>query len=117
MNLTKLNDIQALEINNSLINETTEILPNLVSNSNELTNGYFGLGIMIITFIVLLIAFMTDQDVFRLKFANALAASSGITLLIGSSLLVSGVTSSFSHVMWFAILFALSLVLVNYDKT
>lgn len=116
MNLSNLNNITPYEVNNSLINETSLIIPNMISNSNTLTQGYFSLGIMIIIFISLLIILMADQEVFRLKFSNALAGATGITLLIGIIMLVSDISSSFYHVMWFAILFAVSLVIVFYDK-
>lgn len=116
MNLSKLNNINPYEVNNSLINQTETIIPNLVTNSNELTGGYFGLGIMVMVFLALLIILMADQEVFRFKFSNALSTSSGIALLIGIILLVSDIAGNFYHVMWFAILFASSLVIVFYDK-
>jgi len=116
MNLSNLNNITPFEVNNTLINETEQIIPNLITNSNELTGGYFGLGMMIIVFLALLIILMADQEVFRFKFSNALSASSGISLLIGIVLLVSDIAGNFYHVMWFAILFAASLVIVFYDK-
>ncbi len=117
MNLTNLHNIAPLEVNNSLINETNEIIPSIISNSNSLTDGYFGLGIMTVIFVVLLLILMTDQDVFSLKFSTALAASSGITLLVGIIMLVSDIAASFTHVMWYAIIFAISLVVVYYDKS
>lgn len=116
MNLSKLNNITPYEVNNSLINQTEQIIPNMITNANELSGGYFGLGIMIVTFLILLIILMADQEVFRLKFSNALAASSGIVTIIGIIMLVSDISSNFYHVMWFAIIFATSLVIVYYDK-
>ena len=53
MNLTALNNITPYTVNNSLVNQTEDIGVNLISNANELTNGYFGLGIMMIIFIML----------------------------------------------------------------
>jgi len=116
MNLSNLNNITPYEVNNSLINQTETIIPNLITNTNELTGGYFALGVMIMVFLALLIILMADQDVFRFKFSNALSASSGISLLIGIILLVSDIGANFYHVMWFAIIFASSLVIVKYDK-
>jgi hypothetical protein len=117
MNLSKLNNITPFEVNNTLVNDTALLVPNAVTNANTLTDGYFGLGIMIVVFVALLIILMADQDVFRLKFTNALAGSSGIALLIGVIMLVSNIASNFYHVMWFAILFAISLLIVYYDKS
>tara|TARA_R100001591_G_scaffold80768_1_gene87837 strand:+ start:1666 stop:2019 length:354 start_codon:yes stop_codon:yes gene_type:complete len=116
MNLSNLNNITPYTVNNTLINETENIVPNLITNTNTLTDGYFGLGIMVVLFLFLLIILMADQEVFRLKFSNAFVASSGITLLVGIIMLVSNLITSFSHVLWFAILFAISLVIVFYDK-
>lgn len=116
MNLTALNDITPFTVNNSLINETTEIGTNLVSNANVQTQGYFGLGMMIIIFIILLIVLMTEQDVFRFNFLSALTISSGMSLLVGLVLLVSDVSSSFQHVMWFAMIFIIALLSKAYEK-
>lgn len=116
MNLSNLNNITPYEVNNTLINQTETIIPNMVTNANTLTDGYFGLGLMTVIFIALLIILMADQDVFRLKFSNALAASSGIVTIIGIIMIVSNISSNFYHVMWFAIIFATSLVIVQYDK-
>ena len=117
MNLTKLNNINPFEVNNSLINESSEIIPNIVSNTNDMTGGYFGLGMMIIIFTVLLIILMADQEVFRLKFSNALAGSLGITVLVGVVMFSTDIITEFQHLMWFAIPFAISLVVVYYDQS
>ena len=51
MNLSNLDNIAPPPINNSLINDSTQLVPNLISNSNNLTDGYFALGMMVIIFI------------------------------------------------------------------
>ncbi len=116
MNVSNLNNISTLELNNTLLNDSQNIVPNLITNSNDLTGGYFTLGLMVVVFIGLLIIFMTERDVFRLKFSNALAGASGISLIMGIVLLISDIGSNFQHVMWFAILFVISLIIVYYDK-
>ena len=116
MNLSALNNITPYTVNNSLINETTEIGANLISNGNTQTQGYLGLGIMITLFLVLLIILMADQDIFRLPFINSLIASSGLTLLVGITLLVSDIASSYQHVMWIAIIFIVAILGKFYEN-
>jgi len=116
MNISNLNNITPLEVNNTLINTTSEIVPNLISNANTTTDGYFGLGLMITMFIFLLIVLMAEQDVFRFRFTEALVASSGITLIFGIILLITNVISNYQHLMWFAIIFMIALVMKFYER-
>lgn len=115
MNITALNNITPYTVNNSLINDSTQIGVNLVSNANVQSQGYFGLALMIILFAMLMIVLMNLQDVFRFDFLSALSFSSGAALLLGMIMLVSGLSSSFGHVLWFAIIFILSLVAKYYQ--
>ena len=116
MNLTALNNLIPYTVNNSLINETSQIGINLAVNANTQTQGYFGLGIMIVVFILLMIVLMAEQEIFKLGFLNSLVASSGISLLIGIILLISDISSSFQHVMWFAIIFIIALLGKYYEN-
>lgn len=116
MNITALNNITPYTVNNTLINNSENIASNLVQNANQTSGGYFGLGIMMVTFLVLLIMLMTENDVFRLDFISALAFSSGVSLLIGITLLIGDLASSFQHVMWFAIIFIIAIVSKYYQK-
>lgn len=116
INLTPLNNISTFEVNTSLINESSTLAPNLVSNANTATNGYFGLGMLIVLFIFMMIIFMQDNEVFRFTFPQAFLGASGICTLVGIVLLVSDMISSFQHVMWFAILFLIALVVVYNNR-
>lgn len=116
VNISNLNNITPFEVNNSLINSTTEMIPNLYSNANQTTDGFFGLGIMVSLFIFLLLITMADQDVFRLPFSSALVFSSGMATLAGIILILSNLISSFQHVMWFAIIFAIALLVKFYER-
>lgn len=115
MNLTQLNNITPYTVNNSLINDTTQIGSNLISNANVQSEGYLSLGIMIVIFIFILIVLMAEQDTFRFGFIGSLIAASGIALLAGIIMLVSDIGTSFQHVMWFAILFTLALLGKYYE--
>jgi len=116
MNITALNNITPYTVNNSLINDSTQIGTNLISNANTQSDGYFGLGLMIAIFLFLMIILMAEQEVFRFGFISAFIASSGITLLIGIIMLISNISSSFNHVMWFAILFIIGLLAKYYEN-
>ncbi len=116
INLTALNNITPFEVNTSLINESSTLAPNLISNANTLTNGYFGLGIMMVLFIFLMIILMQDNEVFKLRFSQALNVASGLTLLLGIVMFISNLISSYQHLMWFAIIFMISLLLTYYEK-
>ena len=116
MNLTALQNITPYQVNNSLINNTNEIASNLISNANTQTNGYFGLIIMLIVFVIILISIMSEQDVFRLDFISALIFASLCSLIIGVVMIVSNLITSYQHVIWFAIIFISGLIAKYYQK-
>ncbi len=110
MNLTALQYLEPYEVNNTLINDSSQLAANLVDNANTQTGGYFGLGMLIILFIFFLIMFMSENDFFRLDFISALNLSSGLCLLLGIIFIVSEVITNFQHVVWFGIIFILGLL-------
>lgn len=116
MNITALQNITPFSVNNTLINNSQDLTTNIVNNANSVSGGYFGLGILLITFFVLMIFLMTDQDVFRLDFLSSLVLSSGFCLVLGITLLVGDLISSYQHVMWFAILFMVAVVSKYYQR-
>lgn len=116
MNLSKLNNLPPFEVNNTLINETTEMIPSLVSNANQTTSGYFGLGLLVIFFLFLMIILMQDQEVFRFEAIEAFIAASGITFMFGLILFITNLISSFQHVVWFGILFIVALLMKIYNR-
>lgn len=110
INITALNNIQPYVVNATLINDSTTIIPGMIENANHTTGGFFGLGIMVMLWLLIFIISVTDQDLFRLTFLQAWVAASGIVTMIGIMGLVSNVFSSYQHVMWFAIAFIIGLV-------
>ncbi len=116
MNLTALNNITPFEVNNTLLDVTEDIAINIANNANEATGGYFGLGVMISVFFVLLIMLMTEQDVFRFDFISAVIFSSGASLLIGITSLIGGLITSYQHVMWFAIILMFALIAKYFQR-
>ena len=116
MNLTKLQNITPFEINNTLINNSEEIGSNLISNANQSTGDFFGLGVMLVTFIVLMLFLMTEQDFFRLNFLQALTAASGFALIIGSVGIVTSIFTNLNHVFYFGMIFVIAMISTFYKN-
>lgn len=110
VNLSALQDLTPLIINTSIVNDTENILPNLVANTNTLTNNWFGLLVMIGVFIWLFWILFDDRGRFRLDTIKAWVISSGVTLIVGIVMIVSNLTSTFNHVVWFGVIFTLGLI-------
>lgn len=115
MNISALNNLTPYSVNNSLINNSADIGSNLVTNANTQTGGYLGLGIMIMIFLAIIIITMTENDVFRLNFVQSLIVASGFATLVGIVGVIVGIFTSYAHVMWFAIIFAIALVAKKYQ--
>lgn len=112
LNLEALKNMTPLEFNTSGITNPETTITTLISNSNTVSEGYFGLGIMILIFAVLVyVTFRQDGDI-RLDISRSILFSSGITSIIGIVLLVTPIISSFIHVMWFLTIFIIMLVVV-----
>lgn len=110
VNLTALENIQPFVLNASLVNDTSTLVPNLVSNTNTMTNNYWGLIVMASVYIYLLFLFTDKAGLFRQDFLASSVYSSGFALIIGSVMLVTDLTTTFSHVIWFGIIFTISIL-------
>lgn len=116
VNLSALQNITPLNLNYSIINDTDTIIPNIVSNANTQSDNWFGLLVMIGIFIWLMWILFNDTGRFRLDIIKSLVFSSGATLMIGIIMLVTNITTTFSHVVWFGTIFTLSLITSWYLK-
>lgn len=116
VNLTSLQNITPLIMNTSIVEDADNIIPNLIANTNTQTDNWYGLLVMLVLFFFLLWKLTNDQDRFRLDFIKGLVYSSGITLLIGSVMLVTNITTTYNHVVWFAIIFTLAMISAWYLK-
>ncbi len=110
VNLTPLQNITPLIMNTSIVNDSETIIPNLISNANTQTDNWFGLMIMLILFFYMLWLLTDQTQRFRLDFVRALTFSSGITLVIGAVMFVTDITTTYSHVVWFGIVFTLAII-------
>ena len=116
VNFNNLNNMTSLNINTSMLSDSDQIIPVLIENTNTVSNGYYGLAFMVAVFIVLLILMFKDDGEIRMDIARTLMLSSGFTAILGTLLLVPGIVSSFQHVAWFIIIWAISLVSIYYLK-
>ena len=110
VNFSSLNNLTTLTFNNSLINNSNNMTESIINNADTVTTGYFGLGVMLITFIVLMIILFKDDGDIRMDLIRSIMISSGFVSIIGVIALYNNIFSSFVHVMWFIIIFAITLI-------
>ena len=117
VNFTAIQNLTALHINTSIVSDANTIIPNLINNANTQTDNWFGLLIMLVLFFYLIWKLTDDAGRFRLDFVKGLVFSSGITLIVGAVMLVTNITTTYNHVVWFAIIFTLAMISAWYLKT
>ena len=116
VNLSKLQDLTPLEFNTSeLINPET-LIPTLINTSDTVSQGYFGLVVMLGVFIMLLYTtFRQDGDI-KMDILRSVMFASGFSSILGVIMLVTGLSSSFVHVMWFLTIFIISIMIIFFKK-
>ena len=116
VNLSALNNLATMDFNTTIINETNQTLPRIISNANTTSDGYLGLLIMIITFIFITYTLFRDDGFFRIDIVRSMTFGSSIALLLGIIMIVSELITNYQHVVWFAVIFACSVVASYYLK-
>ncbi len=116
VNLTALQNITPLDLNTSIVEDIDQIIPNLISNANTQTDNWYGLLVMTILFFYLTWRLVDESGRFRLDFIKSIVFSSGITLIVGAVMLVTNITTTYNHVVWFAIIFTLAMISSWYLK-
>jgi len=116
INWDSLNNVTALAFNTSQLSNSAELTNTLVDNADVVSEGYFGLGVMMIMFIVLLVFIFKDDGDIKMDIARSIMLSSGFTTILGVVALVLDIFSSFTHVMWFFVIFVFSLISVLFLK-
>ena len=111
INLSKLGNITPFELNTTIISEgQTELVDNIVQNANTTSDGYLGLVILTLIFLVLSYEFYRNDGDFRLDTARGILKASGWTFLLGIVLIVSDLIGDFKPVVWFGIIWLVSEV-------
>lgn len=99
-----------LTVNNSLVLNAEDTIPNLVENTNILSQGYWGLGVMLVVFIVMLwITTRSDKSI-NLDAPRGLLVASAFSTTIGLVGIISPIFVSYVHVIWFFTIFVLSWI-------
>lgn len=112
MNFSALGNLTTLEFNITALEDPETIVPALVESGNTVSGGYLGLGIMIAVFIILVYTLYRNDGDMKMGIARSLMLSSGFSSVIGIVMLVTGLISSFVHVMWFLMIFMISMIAV-----
>ena len=116
VNLAALQNITPLALNTSIVGDANEIIPNLIANTNAQTDNWWGLLIMLALFFYLMWKLSDDAGRFRLDFVKALVYSSGMTMIIGAVMIVTNITTTYNHVVWFGIIFTIAMISAWYLK-
>lgn len=116
VNLAALQNITPLVLNTSIVENADSIIPNLIANTNTQTDNWWGLLVMLTLFFYLMWKLSDDAGRFRLDFVKALVYSSGITMIIGATMVVTNITTTYNHVVWFGIVFTIAMISAWYLK-
>lgn len=98
------------------LQDPTLITGALIDAADTSSEGYFGLVIMLIMFIVLLFTLFRDDGDLKIDIARSIMFSSGIVSIVGFISLTLNIFSSFTHVMWFFVIFIISIVSILFLK-
>ena len=98
------------------LQDPTLITGALIDAADESSQGYLGLVIMFIMFIVLLFTLFRDDGDLRIDIARTIMFSSGFVAIVGFISLTLNIFSSFTHVMWFFVIFLVSTLSVLFLK-
>ena len=115
-NLDNLGNMNALELNTTMLNETKEIpmaIMNIVKDS--VGDTWFLVSILGI-FIFLNYLFYRREENFRFDIARSLLFSSGFSFLISVSLLLSNWINTIFPIIWFGSLIFISFIIVYGQK-
>jgi len=104
-------------LNTTIISEgQTKIIDNVVQNANTVSEGYLGLVVLTLIFLVLAYEFYRNDGDFRLDTARAILKASGWTFLLGITLVVSDLIGDFKPVVWFGIIWLVSGISILFLK-
>lgn len=102
-----------LTVNNSLVLNAEDTIPNLVQNTNELSQGYWGLGVMTVVFVIMLWVTTRPDKSINLDAPRGLLVASAFSTVIGIIGIVSPLFVSYVHVIWFLVIFVISWIWIT----
>lgn len=109
VNLDNLQNINTINITTNLTGDA--FLDTAVTSANTQTDGFFGLIIGIAIYISIMYMATKQDSLFALDFIKASVLGSGLTLTFMILLLALDMISSYVHLMYFVIIFIISVVI------
>lgn len=110
MDLELLNNVTPLTFNTTMFENGKELVPALVETTNTYSDGYFGLMIMLVVYLYLIYTLFRDDGDMKLDIVKSSLKASGFSSIIGIIMLVTGLVSSYVHIVWFLSIFLISLI-------
>jgi len=114
MNLSNINSTP-LELNLSLFTDTN-MISNVAANSNTVTDGLYGVFVLMIFYIFIVYELNKETGLFRLDLIKSSAFSSGIVFVIGSVMLIAELIFALYSVVWFGLVLLISLYFAHNQK-
>jgi hypothetical protein len=116
VNLTKLQNLTAPNFNIS--NDPKVLINELPERVNNITNGYFGMGVLISLFVMLFytLADKTPNGGFAFSNLRAFTLTSGICAIFGIIMIQTGIIYDFKAVGLFIGLTVLSLITISFTE-
>jgi len=113
VNITAFQGLTDLSFNITKLS-STEIIEEIPRNANVMTNGYYGIIVLVILSIILLWLFTEQSQFAKFRYSSlrGLSLSLGICCVFGSILLQIGYMTSFLHFIYLNSLFMITLVWV-----
>ena len=117
VNLSALNNISELTINTTVLESAENIIPNTATIANTESGGWFGVGVLLIFFIILIITLFRQDGDIRLDIVRSVFKASGLTFVFAVVMSVSNLISTIKPVLWFGTIFILMTMLLAYLKS
>ena len=106
--IDNLKNIQPLQFNESLINNSDTIVNSMVVNANDTTGGLWFVVSIMVLFFFLMYVFMDRQRDFKYDFPRALFISSSWCLIVSAVAAITGLSVTIIPIVWFSTLFFFS---------
>jgi len=108
--IDNLKNTTNFELNDTVINNTDNLVPNMITNANTITNNLWFHWVIWSMFLVFMILFMRkDEQELNYDIPRAIMISSAICLILSIIAVVTPYINTFLPVIWFGVLFLLSL--------
>jgi hypothetical protein len=114
--INNLKNIEPIHLNNSLINNSSNIVQNSINNANNSTGGIWFIVTIIVIFIWLMYILMDKNKTFQYDPTRALFISSSWCLSLSIVSALIGISITIIPIIWFGTIFFISGVGVYMRK-